>query len=172
MGVDSGLPDFRGPQGFWKAYPAYEHLGLDFADLANPRWFSEDPELAWGFYGHRLHLYRNIAPHGGFEILWRWAQDRTTTIFTSNVDGQFQKAGLHTRALFTMAHVNDAGDLSRALAPTGAGGTGKLSSGEAVADTMLGMYAEVGYEIPTPIQLAGAVVIVSGLTVARLARPG
>src|SRR4051794_18199581 len=23
MGVDSGLPDFRGNQGFWKAYPAY-----------------------------------------------------------------------------------------------------------------------------------------------------
>ena len=22
MGVDSGLPDFRGPQGFWKAYTA------------------------------------------------------------------------------------------------------------------------------------------------------
>ena len=23
MGVDSGLPDFRGPQGFWRAYPPY-----------------------------------------------------------------------------------------------------------------------------------------------------
>ena len=22
MGVDSGLPDFRGNEGFWKAYPA------------------------------------------------------------------------------------------------------------------------------------------------------
>ncbi|MFN8755235.1 MAG: NAD-dependent deacetylase, partial [Burkholderiales bacterium] len=21
MGVDSGLPDFRGPEGFWNAYP-------------------------------------------------------------------------------------------------------------------------------------------------------
>jgi NAD-dependent SIR2 family protein deacetylase len=28
MGVDSGLPDFRGPDGFWKAYPPYRHLGL------------------------------------------------------------------------------------------------------------------------------------------------
>ena len=24
MGVDSGLPDFRGPEGFWKAYPPYK----------------------------------------------------------------------------------------------------------------------------------------------------
>ena len=25
MGVDSGLPDFRGAQGFWKAYPPLKH---------------------------------------------------------------------------------------------------------------------------------------------------
>ncbi|KFE66366.1 hypothetical protein [Hyalangium minutum] len=36
MGVDSGLPDFRGNEGFWKAYPAYAKLGLDFASMANP----------------------------------------------------------------------------------------------------------------------------------------
>jgi NAD-dependent SIR2 family protein deacetylase len=36
MGVDSGLPDFRGAQGFWRAYPPYERLGLDFESLANP----------------------------------------------------------------------------------------------------------------------------------------
>jgi len=28
MGVDSGLPDFRGDHGFWNAYPAYDRLGL------------------------------------------------------------------------------------------------------------------------------------------------
>ena len=44
MGVDSGLPDFRGTQGFWKAYPHAKKLGLSFADLANPQWFTEDPE--------------------------------------------------------------------------------------------------------------------------------
>lgn len=37
MGVDSGLPDFRGPQGFWRAYPALERLGLRFQDTSNPR---------------------------------------------------------------------------------------------------------------------------------------
>lgn len=93
MGVDSGLPDFRGPQGFWEAYPPYRHLGLSFTHLANPRWFSRDPRLAWGFYGHRLHLYRDTIPHAGFEILRRLASGRPTFVFTSNVDGQFQKAG-------------------------------------------------------------------------------
>lgn len=28
MGIDSGLPDFRGENGFWKAYPALGKLGL------------------------------------------------------------------------------------------------------------------------------------------------
>ena len=40
MGVDSGLPDFRGEHGFWNAYPAYRQLGLSFVNLANPRWFN------------------------------------------------------------------------------------------------------------------------------------
>src|SRR5438445_8809587 len=69
MGVDSGLPDFRGTEGFWNAYPPFRKLGLSFVDLANPRWFRSDPELAWGFYGHRLNLYRATQPHAGFELL-------------------------------------------------------------------------------------------------------
>jgi NAD-dependent SIR2 family protein deacetylase len=95
MGVDSGLPDFRGNEGFWRAYPPFRALGLSFASLANPRWFREDPELAWGFYGHRLHLYRRTTPHEGFGILRRWGARAPlgAFVFTSNVDGQFQRAG-------------------------------------------------------------------------------
>jgi NAD-dependent SIR2 family protein deacetylase len=95
MGVDSGLPDFRGAEGFWKAYPAYRHLRLSFAQLANPQWFERDPELAWGFYGHRLELYRQMVPHAGFGVLRKWGQRMAggMRVFTSNVDGQFQKAG-------------------------------------------------------------------------------
>ncbi len=95
MGVDSGLPDFRGDQGFWKAYPPFRKQGLSFIDLANPQWFAKDPMLAWGFYGHRLHLYRNTQPHDGFSILLNWGQQLPAGyfVYTSNVDGQFQKAG-------------------------------------------------------------------------------
>lgn len=95
MGVDSGLPDFRGPEGFWRAYPAYAELGLSFRELANPRWFREDPALAWGFYGHRLRLYRETDPHEGFAILRGWAERMPLGhfVYTSNVDGHFQKAG-------------------------------------------------------------------------------
>lgn len=94
MGVDSGLPDFRGDEGFWRAYPPLKRLGLSFVDMANPAWLEADPKLAWGFYGHRLHLYRDTDPHEGFYILRRWiARAGNGFVFTSNVDGQFQKAG-------------------------------------------------------------------------------
>ncbi len=95
IGVDSGLPDFRGDEGFWRAYPPYQRLGLRFVELADPVHFAEDPTLAWGFYGHRLSLYRNTIPHPGFAILLSWAQKMPAgaRVFTSNVDGQFQCAG-------------------------------------------------------------------------------
>jgi NAD-dependent SIR2 family protein deacetylase len=95
MGVDSGLPDFRGAEGFWRAYPPYARLGLEFAAIANPRWFATDPPFAWGFYGHRLNLYRRTEPHEGFVILRRWAERMPAGAFvvTSNVDGHFQRAG-------------------------------------------------------------------------------
>jgi len=95
MGVDSGLPDFRGTEGFWRAYPIARKLGLRFEELANPRWFKEDPYLAWAFYGHRLNLYRKTQPHEGFYILRKLGESKKGGyfVFTSNVDGQFQKAG-------------------------------------------------------------------------------
>ncbi|MFQ3167696.1 MAG: NAD-dependent SIR2 family protein deacetylase [Limisphaerales bacterium] len=95
MGVDSGLPDFRGPEGFWKEYPVFRERGFRFEDIANPRWFAKNPEKAWGFYGHRLNLYRKTTPHAGFGILREWAGRASfgAFVFTSNVDGQFQKAG-------------------------------------------------------------------------------
>jgi NAD-dependent SIR2 family protein deacetylase len=95
MGVDSGLPDFRGAEGFWRAYPALARARLRFESIASPHTFESDPALAWGFYGHRLNLYRRTVPHEGFGILDRWAADKPlgAFVFTSNVDGQFQKAG-------------------------------------------------------------------------------
>ena len=94
MGVDSGLPDFRGDEGFWRAYPPLARLGISFSQIANPKWFERDPELAWGFYGHRLNLYRQTVPHEGFVILRKWANEKPARVYTSNVDGQFQRAEL------------------------------------------------------------------------------
>lgn len=95
MGVDSGLPDFRGDRGFWNAYPMYERLGLSFVQAANPAHFERDPAFGWGFYGHRTNLYRETVPHEGFYLIKGWIDELGLDHFvvTSNVDGQFQKAG-------------------------------------------------------------------------------
>ncbi len=102
MGVDSGLPDFRGDTGFWQAYPALGKARIPFHRIADPANFQRDPALAWGFYGHRLALYRATRPHHGFALLRAWAAQmpQGAFVFTSNVDGQFQAAGFDEQHLY------------------------------------------------------------------------
>lgn len=102
MGVDSGLPDFRGKQGFWRAHPSYAAEGLTFQDLANPQWFFNEPRRAWGFYGSRYHSYGNTQPHAGFTLLKSWLDSKPNPgfVYTSNVDGHFQKAGFAEESIY------------------------------------------------------------------------
>lgn len=95
IGVDSGLPDFRGDTGFWKTYPPFADKGIGFAEMANSKWFFDNPLIAWGFYGHRLQLYRETMPHHGFQLLLEAAlqMKHGYYVMTSNVDGQFHQAG-------------------------------------------------------------------------------
>ncbi|HEY5798679.1 MAG TPA: Sir2 family NAD-dependent protein deacetylase [Burkholderiaceae bacterium] len=95
IGIDSGLPDFRGASGFWRAYPALGAAGMAFHEIASPAAFRRDLALAWGFYGHRLALYRDTVPHAGFALLRKWGgrMPHGSRVYTSNVDGQFQRAG-------------------------------------------------------------------------------
>jgi NAD-dependent SIR2 family protein deacetylase len=101
IGVDSGLPDFRGEDGFWKVYPALGRARTRFSEIASPEAFQLSPLRAWGFYGHRIKLYRDTKPHAGFDLLRRWGESmsRGHFVFTSNVDGQFQKAGFDHRKI-------------------------------------------------------------------------
>jgi NAD-dependent SIR2 family protein deacetylase len=68
---------------------------MRFEDVASPAAFFADPRQAWGFYGHRLNLYRDTEPHAGYRILLKWAEamQHGAFVFTSNVDGHFAKAG-------------------------------------------------------------------------------
>lgn len=102
FGIDSGLPDFRGNEGFWRAYPALGRARLDFYEMASPASFRARPQMAWGFYGHRLELYRRTTPHRGFDLLREWGASKPhgSFVFTSNVDGQFQRAGFAPDAIY------------------------------------------------------------------------
>ncbi len=99
MGIDSGLPDYRGPNGLWKGYKGSEMPNVRFMELANTAYFHTDPELAWGFYGHRYNLYKKTTPHSGFEILRKWLNRMNFGgfVYTSNVDGHFQKSNFDTQ---------------------------------------------------------------------------
>ena len=128
LGIDSGLPAFRTKNGLWRAYPAFEKLGIEnLSDMSNPEWFERDPSLAWAFWSHRTSLYRRTQPHDGFKIMAKWAEaskknfplveqkkekdevdddemkdirSQNYFVFTSNVDGQFQKAGFEDSRVF------------------------------------------------------------------------
>ncbi len=94
MSVDSGMPDFRGEEGFYKAYPAFKYAKLSFYDVANPSLLFQNPTQYWWFYGHRFELYKQTKPHHGYQIIKEWLDKKDGFVFTSNVDGHFQKSGI------------------------------------------------------------------------------
>lgn len=102
MGVDSGLPDFRSHNGFWRTYPALAQSGIHFEEAATAGHFAQHPQRAWGFYGHRLQKYRTVQPHPGFGLLKAWgeAAPAGAFVYTSNVDGQFQKVGFAAERIY------------------------------------------------------------------------
>lgn len=104
MSADSGLPTFRGDGGFWKAYPALGQQQLSFTDVASPHTFARDPRLAWGFYGHRLKIYRDAQPHDGYRLLMGLALKAELGAFvvTTNVDGHFLRAGFPAEQIWEM----------------------------------------------------------------------
>ena len=82
--------------------------------MADASGFNRHPRRAWGFYAHRLRLYRQTVPHAGFDILRGWTRAKSTYasdgaeraggslafVFTSNVDGQFQRAEFAEQEIF------------------------------------------------------------------------
>jgi len=82
--------------------PPYKKLNLSFYEAANPSTFIDNPKFAWGFYGHRLNLYRKTTPHKGFYYLQEWIKALSLNYFiiTSNVDGQFQKSGFDEEHIY------------------------------------------------------------------------
>ena len=98
IGIDSGLPDFRGNKGLWKAYPYFKDTNMSFSDAASPRFFNLKPNEFWFFYGHRYNSYQEHSPHSGFNSLLELCNSSKNGkyhVYTSNVDGHFQKAGFN-----------------------------------------------------------------------------
>lgn len=84
MGVDAGIPDFRGASGLWSAEKD------NFMKFSNGSAFHERPLEAWNFYINRLIKYSKLAPHRGYYNLLNIKKD--LFVVTSNVDGHFERA--------------------------------------------------------------------------------
>jgi NAD-dependent SIR2 family protein deacetylase len=104
ISTDSGIPDFRGPQGVWTRDPKAERL----SDI---RYYVADPEvrrLAW--QSRLAHPAWTAQPGRGHRALVDLEREgKLLAVVTQNIDGLHQKAGHRPEAVIevhgTMLHV-------------------------------------------------------------------
>jgi NAD-dependent deacetylase len=88
ISTDSGIPDFRGPQGVWTKNPKAEQL-------SNIHYYMADPEvrkLAWR--GRLEHPAWTAVPNAGHHALVELERrGQLHSLVTQNIDGLHQRAG-------------------------------------------------------------------------------
>ena len=89
ISTDSGIPDFRGPDGVWTKHPEAEKAShIDY--------YVSDPEIRKNNWKLRAsgELWPNIEPNSGhIALLELEKEDRLHTLVTQNVDGLHHAAG-------------------------------------------------------------------------------
>ena len=86
MSAESGLPTFRGGDGYWQRHRVEE--------LASQEGFSRDPQVVWRWYNERIAAYRNAEPNPGHRALTKLEElVGTFTLATQNVDSLHARAG-------------------------------------------------------------------------------
>ena len=88
ISTDSGVPDFRGPQGIWTRNPKAERL-------SNIQYYMSDPEVRKLAWQQRLnHPAWHAEPNAGHLALVELERaGKLHALITQNIDGLHQKAG-------------------------------------------------------------------------------
>ena len=88
ISTDSGIPDFRGPNGLWTRNPAAEKA----SDI---RFYLDDPEVRVAAWQNRLHTPAWTAEpnRGHAAIVELERRGQLHALVTQNIDGLHQKAG-------------------------------------------------------------------------------
>jgi len=86
ISAESGIPTFRGPDGFW--------AGRRAEDLATPEAFARNPTGVWDFYLWRRRLLLERKPNAGHYALADIEKRvKRFTLITQNVDGLHRLGG-------------------------------------------------------------------------------
>jgi NAD-dependent deacetylase len=86
VSTESGIPDFRSPEGIWATYDPQVVASIDG--------FRKDPARVWEFYARRLALLSGAEPNDGHRALAELEElGLAEAIVTQNVDGLHQRAG-------------------------------------------------------------------------------